>query len=75
MRPKEGRYKFLSLNKSSRGKKLLVGEIVMRNHRNEKTATGEIRRKFLKITNVMTSQMARGMKLEKTRGARVAQKS
>ena len=62
MGPKEGRYKFLSLNKSVRGKKLLVGESVMRNHNNAKVTTGEIFRKFLITANKTNNQVKTGTK-------------
>ena len=63
LRPTEGRYKFLSLNKSARGKKLLVGERVMKNHNKEKAATGETQRKFLIKTSRTISQIEIGNKL------------
>ena len=65
MGPKEGRYKFLSLNKSARGKKLLVGETVMRNQSKEKVTTGEMRRKFFIVVKIAASQITIGMKLKK----------
>ena len=58
----EGRYKFLSLNKSERGKKLLGGESVMRNHNNAKVTTGEIFRKFFITVNKTNNQIKTGTK-------------
>ena len=58
----EGRYKFLSLNKSVRGKKLLVGERVMRNHNNAKVTTGEIFRKLLMTEKKTNNQIKTGTK-------------
>ena len=65
LRPKEGRYKFLSLSKSARGKKLFVGERVMRNHNMEKDITGDIFRKFLIKASNAVSQNITGMILKK----------
>ena len=62
MGPKEGRYKFLSLNKSVRGKKLLVGESVMRNQNIANATMGKVFWKFLMTANKTNNHIATGIK-------------